>query len=230
MVPPDVASDPRRLIALDPPALRGVLHTLAIPVAVVAGIVAIVAAPTVLTKALAAVYGGCQLAMFMFSAAFHRFRWGDTAWWRMRQLDHTGIYLMIAGSFTGIGGIALSGPARIVLLAVVWGVATLGITYRWLPVVPPFGLMTTTYILLSCIALPFLPQLGSALGAEGLILLGVGCALYFVGALALGARVPDLWPRVFGYHEVWHVLVVVAAALHFVVVLRYAIPAAELTR
>jgi len=145
----------------------------------------------------------------------------------MRQLDHTGIYLMIAGSFTGIGGIALSGVPRIVLLAVVWGVAALGITYRWLPVVPPFGLMTTTYILLACIAVPFLPQLADALGAGGLTFLLVGCGLYFVGALALGAQVPRLWPRVFWYHEVWHVLVVAAAALHFVVVLRYSIPAAR---
>jgi hemolysin III len=165
--------------------------------------------------------------MLSFSALFHRVRWTDDSWWRMRQLDHTGIYLVIAGSFTGIGGLSLDGTVRIVILLAVWAVALAGIAYRWLPVVPPFGLTTALYVFLAGLFVPVAPQLADGLGSGGLGLLIAGCVLYFFGALALGARVPDPWPQVFGYHEVWHVVVVVCSVLHYIVVVGYAIPAAR---
>ena len=227
---PDLSEDIRRQIALDPPRYRGVLHTWTIPVVTIAGIVAVIMAPGAWSKLLVGVYGVCLVAMYTFSALFHRIRWTDEGWWRMRQLDHTGIYLVIAGSFTGIAGLALTGTARIVLLAVVWLVTMLGIVYRWSPLVPPFGMMTALFVLLAAIVVPFLGRLGSALGAGGIVFLLVGCGIYFLGALCLGARVPDPWPKVFGYHEIWHVIVVAGSALHYVVVVAYAIPAAERLR
>lgn len=222
-----MSGDVRRLIALDPPRYRGVLHTWSIPVAAIAGLLAVLAAPDVLPKILVGIYGLSLVAMLSFSALFHRVRWTDDSWWRMRQLDHTGIYLVIAGSFTGIAGLSLEGEARLFLLLMVWGIAAAGIAYRWLPIVPPFGLTTALYIALAGLFVPFAGRLADSLGAGGLGFLIGGCALYFVGALALGARVPDIAPKTFGYHEVWHVIVVISSALHYVVVVAYAIPAAR---
>lgn len=227
MPAPDLSGDIRRKISLDPPRYRGVLHSWCIPLSVIAGIVATLAAPPVLPRLLVGVYALTLVFMFSFSALFHRLQWSDNGWWKMRQLDHTGIYLVIAGSFTGIAGLTLDGGARAGLLIAVWAVATAGVTYRWLPVVPPFGLTTGLFVLVAALMVPFLGRVGSAIGAGGVALLLIGCGIYFVGGLALGARVPDLWPKVFGYHEVWHVLVVIAAALHFVVVLGFAIPAVQ---
>lgn len=224
---PDLSDDIRRQNSLTPPRYRGVLHTWTIPVVIVASIVALILAPDAVSRVLVGIYGLTLLAMYTFSAAFHRFRWTDDGWWRMRQLDHTGIYLVIAGSFTGIAGLSLSGSARVVLLVAVWVVAGLGIAYRWAPVVPPFGLTTALFILLAALVVPFLGRLVSELGTGGVAFLLVGCGVYFVGALCLGARVPDPWPKVFGYHEVWHVIVVIGSILHYIVVVGYAIPAAE---
>ena len=91
-------------------------------------------------------------------------------------------------------------------------------------------MMTALFVLLAAIVVPFLGRLGSELGTGGIVFLLVGCGIYFIGALCLGARVPDPWPKVFGYHEVWHVIVVAGSALHYVVVIAYAIPAAERLR
>ena len=215
MPAPDLSGDIRRKNSLDPPRYRGVLHTWSVPVATIAGIAAIVAAPGLVPSLLVGTYGATLVAMLSFSALFHRVRWTDDSWWRMRQLDHTGIYLVIAGSFTAIAGLSLQGAARVGLLIAVWAIAAAGIAYRWLPVVPPFGLTTALYVLLTALFVPFLPDLGDALGTGGVTLLLVSCVIYFFGALALGARVPNPLPRVFGYHEVWHVVVVVCSALQY---------------
>lgn len=227
MAPPDLSSDIRRQIALAPPRCRGLLHLWCIPISILASIIAMLMAPAILPRVLVGVYGFGLVSMFSFSALFHRVRWNDDRWWRMRQLDHTGIYLVIAGSFTGIAGLSLDGRERIGLLIAVWIVAGAGIAYRWLPLVPPFGLTTAIFVLIAAMVVPFLGRLGSALGVGGVSLLLVGCVIYLIGALALGARVPDLSPAVFGYHEVWHIVVVVCSALHYVVLVGYAIPFAE---
>lgn len=227
MPAPELSNDIRRQIALDPPRFRGVLHSWCVPASAIATVVAMLLAPKWAPRLLVGIYGLTLVAMFLFSALFHRIRWTDEGWWRMRQLDHTGIYLVIAGSFTGIGGLALDGTARLVLLVAVWCLAAFGIVYRWSPVVPPFGLTTMLYIAVVAMVVPFLARLHDALGWGGTTLLLAGCALYLVGAMALGARVPDPWPKVFGYHEVWHVIVTVSSALHYLVVVFYAIPAAE---
>jgi len=224
---PDLSDDIRRQIALNPPRYRGVLHTWSVPIAVIGAIVAVAMAPATVPKVLVGIYGLGLVCMLTFSALFHRVRWTDDSWWRMRQLDHTGIYLVIAGSFTGIAGLALQGSARITLLVVVWLVTAAGITYRWLPVVPPFGLTTALYVILAGLFVPFSGQLADGIGRGGLTFLVAGCVLYFFGALALGARVPDIAPKTFGYHEVWHIVVVVCSVLHYIVVVGYAIPAAR---
>ena len=205
------------------------MHSWSVPVAAIAGVAATLAAPGLGPRLLVAVYGFTLVAMLSFSALFHRVRWTDESWWRMRQLDHTGIYLVIAGSFTAIAGLSLQGAARTGLLIAVWVIAAAGIAYRWLPVVPPFGLTTGLYVLLAALFVPFSPDLAEALGRGGITILVVSCLIYFFGALALGARVPDIAPRTFGYHEVWHVVVVVCSALQYFVVVAYAIPAARET-
>lgn len=227
MSAPDLTNDVRRQIARNPPRLRGVLHLAMVPVAIVSAVFAVLQAPPQLPRVLVGIYGSTLLAMYSFSAAFHRIQWSDRGWWRMRQLDHTGIYLVIAGSFTGIAGLSLDGVSRAVMLVVVWGVAALGITYRWSPVVPPFGLTTGLFVVLAACVIPFLPRMIDSLGRSGVAIMLFGCIVYLVGALLLGIRRPDPWPTVFGYHEVWHVVVVIGSVLHYVVLVRYAIPASE---
>ena len=227
MPAPDLSGDIRRQNSLNPPRFRGVLHSWSVPVAVVGGIVATIAAPGLVPSVLVATYGLTLVIMLTFSAVFHRFSWTDENWWRMRQLDHTGIYLVIAGSCTGIAGLSLQGTSRVWLLSAVWIIAAAGIAYRWLPVVPPFGLTTALYVVLAALFVPFSSDMADALGRGGLTLLIVSLIIYFFGALALGARVPDPNPQVFGYHEVWHVVVVVCSILQYIVVVAYAIPAAR---
>lgn len=227
MPAPDLSNDVRRQISLNPPRYRGVLHSWSVPVAAVAGVIATLAAEGFVDRLLVAIYSVTLVAMLLFSAVFHRVRWTDESWWRMRQLDHTGIYLVIAGTFTAIAGLSLDGRARIWLLAAVWCIAAAGIAYRWLPIVPPFGLTTALYVLLAALFVPFVPNLMDTLGAAGVTILTVSCLMYLCGALALGARVPNPRPGVFGYHEVWHVVVVVCSAMQWAVVVFYAIPAAR---
>ncbi len=228
MTVPDLRNDVRRQISLDPPRFRGLLHLWCVPLAVVAGVWAMIRADGALFMTFCLVYGIGLTLMFLISSSFHRGKWTDEQWWRMRQLDHTGIYLVIACTFTGIGGTGLEGTSRLVLLSVVWAVTVLGIGLRWSPVVPPFGLMTMLYVVLVAIIIPFLGQLHDRLGSSGMWLLLGGCGVYLVGAIGLGLRRPDPWPTVFGYHEIWHVLVTVASIIHFVVLMRFALPQGEL--
>lgn len=139
----------------------------------------------------------------------------------MRKLDHTGIYLVIAGSYTGISGMVLSPEHRWKLLGVVWLLTAVGIAVRWLPLKPPFGMMTTLYILLVAAGLPFRDEISTALGSGATSLITLGGAVYLFGAFGLGLRKPDPWPNTFGYHEIWHVMVTTAAALHFFVVWQF---------
>lgn len=214
----DLAADPRRLSALDPPKLRGVLHATFVPISIVAGILLVLFAPTNEARLLGGIFALTVTGMFAASANLHRRQWTDTGWWRARQLDMTAIYLIIAGSYTPLVGLTLDDPWRSTVLLVVWVATIIGIGIRWLPIVPPFGLTTSIYILVGAVFIPALPKLWDFPGPTGVYLIMAGCLVYLIGGLMLGARVPKLWPRLFGYHEVWHVLVTIAVTLHYCVV------------
>lgn len=211
---PDLTNDPIRLSAKHSPKLRGVLHGICAPISLVASIALVAVAPADHTLAFA-LFGASVTLMLTVSAIYHLKSWTDTEWWQMRKLDMTAIYLLIAGSYTGITT-GLEDPARVRVLLAVWIGALAGIAVRWLPIKPPFGLTNTIFLVVGATFLVVLPALRETLGQTGFVLLIGGCLLYLVGALLLGARWPNLAPGWFGYHELWHLLVVIALIMHFV--------------
>ncbi len=198
------------------PLLRGVSHEIAAGMAL-AGLVALVLlAPGPRARTGALVYGLSLVALFSVSALYHRPTWGPRARLWMRRLDHSAIFLLIAGTFTPL--CLLLGDARArTMLAVVWAGAALGVLRALLWPKAPRGVATALYLLLGWAVVPLVPAMYRALGAGSLALLAAGGLLYSVGAVIYATRRPDPFPRIFGYHEVFHALVVAAAGLHFAV-------------
>lgn len=225
--PDDLHLDPRRQVSLDPPSARGMLHGLASPLSLVPAIALVALAPTIQTAIAFAVFAITVTVMFTTSGLFHLASWSDHGWWRMRNLDMNAIALLIAGEYTGFATVLLDGPLRLWLLVGIWCAALLSIIIRWLPAKPPFGFMTAIFIAMGSMALVGIGPLAQALGPAGFTLLVGGCACYLGGALMLGARRPDPWPDVFGYHEIWHVLVTVAIVLHYTCMFVYVVPIAQ---
>ena len=209
-MPNDVAS-PR-----PKPLLRGVSHEIAAGVAL-AGLVALVLlAPGPRARVGALVYGLSLVALFSVSALYHRPTWSPRARLWMRRLDHSAIFLLIAGTFTPL--CLLLGDARAhTMLAVVWAGAGLGVLRALVWPRAPRMVATALYLLLGWAAVPLVPAMYRALGPGSLALLAAGGLLYSVGAVIYATRRPDPFPRVFGYHEVFHALVIAAAGLHFAV-------------
>ena len=211
---------------LTKPRLRGVSHQWAFFVALVAGIVLVIAAPSGRATFAALVYAISVVAMFGASALYHRIDWRSlTARRWMRRLDHSMIYLLIAGTYTPFALLLLDGGlARAVLIAV-WGGAVLGIGLKMLWPDTPKWLTAAVYVTLGWVAVIAFPQLAGELGVLGMALVAGGGLLYTLGAVVYALRRPDPVPGVFGYHEVFHVLVIAAAALQFAAVAAYALPA-----
>jgi len=199
------------------PLLRGVSHEIAAGVALAGGIALALLAPGPRSRAAAAVYGATLFTLFAVSALYHRPTWAPRARMWMRRLDHSAIFLLIAGTYTPFC-LLLGGGRGLALLAAVWAGALLGVAQSVAWPLAPKPLVAALAVLLGWAVLPVLPTLGSALGGGALALLAAGGALYTLGAVVYATGRPDPLPRVFGYHEVFHALVVVAACLHFAVV------------
>ena len=208
---PNAAASPRTK-----PLLRGVSHEIAAGVAL-AGLVALVllaSGPRARVGAL--VYGASLVALFSVSALYHRANWSPRAYLWMRRLDHSAIFLLIAGTFTPLC-LLLGDPRAHAMLAVVWAGAGLGVLRALVWPRAPRMVATALYLLLGWAALPLVPAMYRALGAGSIALLAAGGLLYSVGAVIYATRRPDPFPRVFGYHEVFHALVIAAAGLHYAV-------------
>jgi hemolysin III len=197
------------------PRLRGRLHEVAFIVAIPAGLVLLWIAPGPLARAAVAVYWVALLSQFGVSATYHLGNWSERAHLWLRRLDHSTIFLLIAGTYTPFCLLALDGTASLVLLAVVWVGAIVGILtklYRAdLNVLSGF-----LYIGLGWAAIFLLPSLVRTLTPLELGLVISGGALYTVGALVLATKWPNPFPRTFGFHEIWHAATIGAAACLFV--------------
>jgi len=207
------------------PVLRGWFHVGAALCMAVGGPLLAVRAPGPWSAAALSVYSVCMVSLFGVSALFHRVRWGPAARRRMRRADHSTIFLGIAGTYTAVAALALSGWAQILVLVLVWTGAAGGIVIRqvWLDL--PKWAVALPYVVVGWAALAVLPQLWSGLGPGGFALLLAGGAAYSGGALVYARRRPDPVPGVFGYHEVFHALTVVGAALHYSALAAFALPA-----
>ena len=197
------------------PALRGVSHQLAFFAALMAGAFLIVHAASAEARGAALVYAVCMASMFGISALYHRRNWGERARLQMRRLDHSAIFLMIAGSYTPIASLALPDASGGPLLGLLWALTVAAIGQKLLWPHAPKPLSVSLYLLIGWVGLPFLPQIGAAMGPRAIALIVSGGVIYSLGALIYALRRPDPFPRVFGYHEVFHALVIAASALHF---------------
>jgi len=200
----------------DVPRLRGVSHLWAFWCAAVAALTLVVCAPGGLSRAAAAVYGGGLCALFGGSAFYHRWRGGARGKAILRRVDHSTIFVFIAASYTPISLLVLHGSLRWVVLAVVWAGAAAGVTFSVAWITAPRLLGAGCYVALGWVAVLCVPQLAAALPVAPLALLAGGGVLYTIGAAIYAWQRPNPWPRTFGFHEVFHVFVILAALAHFV--------------
>jgi hemolysin III len=200
------------------PTMRGVLHQAAFYSSIGAGLMLISIAHNTLSQVSASVYVASLVCLFGVSALYHRPTWGHKTRLLMRKLDHSSIYFLIAGSATPIFLLGLPAVSAHRLVLTVWVVALFGAlkSFFW-PFAPRF-LSVFIYIAAGFVAIPYLSQLKLALGAFGVELLMAGALIYVLGALVYAFRRPNPYPQTFGYHEVFHAMVVIASAFHFKVI------------
>jgi hemolysin III len=215
-----VDSDPRRHPHDDPPRpfLRGWFHLAAFLVSLPAGILVVAGATSTRARVAAVVYAVAVTTLFAVSSTYHLRVWTAAGRRRMRRLDHGTIYVMIAGCYTPLCLLALRGATGGALLVAAWAGAAIGVGFAitGLAEKPYFGL--TCYIAMGWLLVIALPGLTHQLTPTHLGLLLAGGLAYTVGAVVLGLNRPNPFPLTFGYHEIWHVLVIVACACHYVTI------------
>jgi hemolysin III len=206
------------------PRWRGRLHQAALIVAVPAALYLVAATPGGSGRVATSIYAFGLVGLFGASAAYHRVSWSATALRWARSLDHSMIFVLIAGTYTPFALLALEPPWSTVVLAVVWGGAAFGIAVRLLS--EQLGLLRhTLYLMLGWIGAMVLPFAVDRLTATGILLMVAGGLCYTVGAVMFWLHRPVLRPQVFGYHELWHVLVVLGSLCHYGLILQLVLSA-----
>ena len=200
------------------PRLRGVLHDRAFFASLVAGVALVLIAQTPRAVFAASVFALSVSALLGVSALYHQVDWSPEARGRMRRLDHSMIFLLIAGTYTPFAMLVLEGTFATVLLAVVWGAAIVGSLVELALADHSKWIMATICVALGWVSVIALPQISDAIGVTGTVLLALGGVAYTVGAIIYAAKKPDIVPGVFGYHELFHALVLVAIALQYSVI------------
>jgi hemolysin III len=208
------------------PLFRGVLHQFAFFASLISGGVLLALAPTSHALLGAAVYAASLSALLGTSALYHRVIWSAPTRRWMGRLDHSMINVLIAGTFTPFAMVAVSGELGEVLLAVVWAGALAGIALHLFWFDAPKWLSAIIYVLLGWVGVVALPELVENSGWVVVALLVAGGVFYSAGAVVYATRRPDPAPLSFGYHEVFHALVVVAAMSHYGAVALAILPAA----
>jgi hemolysin III len=206
------------------PRLRGVWHEYTFFASILTGTALVVLAPPGRGRTAAAVYAGAVCALFGASALYHRVTWSPPVRRWMRRLDHSMIFLLIAGTYTPFGLLVLSGTLATAVLSVVWAGAIGGVVLKLCWIDAPKWLVAGVYLALGWVAVAAMPRIAGELGATPVALLLGGGVAYSVGAVVYARGRPDPWPAVFGYHEVFHALVVLAAAAHYAVVAFFVLP------
>jgi hemolysin III len=212
---------------LGKPRLRGVWHQWAFYVSLALGAVLVAAAEAGQPRLAAAVYAVSVAALFGTSALYHRITWASQAARRwMKRLDHSMIFFLIAGTYTPFALLVLDGTLATVILVVVWSGALAGSVMKLVWIDAPKALVAILYLALGWVAVAAFPTMLAELGITGTVLVAVGGLLYTAGALVYAFQRPNPAPTVFGYHEVFHALVILAAALQYAVIAFYVIPGA----
>jgi hemolysin III len=202
-----------------------VTHQWAFVASILIGIALVLSAPSARARLAAAIYAVSVAALFGSSAVYHRVAWrspGARRW--MRRLDHSMIFVLIAGTFTPFALLALRGALADALLIAVWAGAAAGIVLKLAWIDAPEWLVALVYVLLGWLGVAAVPTLIATLGTGPAALVTGGGVLYTVGAVVYVRKRPDPVPAVFGYHEVFHVLVIVAAALQYAAIAFFVLP------
>src|SRR4051794_33359994 len=192
------------------PLLRGLSHAYAFWVALAAAVVLTAVVPSGTARVGAAIYGAGLCGLFAASGTYHRWRWNPR--WRplLRRVDHSTIFVFIAASYTPVALLVMHGTLCWVILAAVWAGAIAGVVLSVAWITAPRVLSAACYLVLGWVAVLAAPQLVSRMDVAPLVLLAAGGLLYTLGAIVYATRRPDPWPRTFGFHEVFHALVIAA--------------------
>jgi hemolysin III len=207
------------------PKLRGVFHELGFYAAVAVGVLVVVTADPGRGRIAATIFASCVSLCFGASAVYHRPTWRPRARAWLARLDHAGIYLLIAGSYAPFGLIVMSKDWAIPILTIIWSGALLAIVLKLCWVRAPKWLSAAIGLTLGWVGAVAFPQL-LKLSLVAILLVVASGLLYTAGALVYARRRPDPRPLVFGYHELFHVLVLAAVACEYVVVAFYVLPRA----
>ena len=200
------------------PILRGTFHQAMFFIAIGACTPLIVKSSSASEYVATSIYSAAVMMMVGFSALYHRFDWNALIKKRMRKLDHVGIFIMIAGSFTPIALLVIPWPDGLFLLILIWCVALFGATQViFFPNINRL-LRAGIYLSMGLISLPYFSTMFEVFSVANSVLIILSAFLYVIGAVGYGLKYPKLSPKFFGYHEVFHSLVSVAAILHFIVI------------
>lgn len=210
--PDDVEDTP----TITKPLLRGWLHLGAAPIALIAGMVLMVFAPTLAGRASSAVFTLTAVMLFGTSAVYHRGKWSPSTLAVLRRMDHANIFLIIAGTYTPLTVLLLEGNTRIVVLCMVWGGAILGLLFRILFLHAPRWLYVPLYVALGWVAIGYIKPFYETGGAAVVWLVVAGGICYTVGAVFYGFKWPGKSARYFGYHEIFHALTVAGFVCHYI--------------
>jgi len=200
------------------PRLRGVLHEAAFAVSLVTGTALVCLAEGTRARSAALVYAISVALLFGTSAAYHRGSWSGRSRELMQRLDHSMIFVLIAGTYTPFALLLLDGAMRWIVFGVIWGGALLGVVLRNAVRRPARWMFVGIYMALGWVALGVLPQLHDSGGWRVVILLLLGGLFYSLGAIVYALRRPNPSPRWFGFHEVFHAFTLLAFASHYVAV------------
>ncbi len=218
MSPPGTRAAIASLPAPVRPSLRGVSHQYAFFVSIACGVGLILAASGGRARVAASIYAVAVSALLGTSALYHRVTWRPRARRWMRRLDHSMIFVLIAGTYTPVALLALKGSLATTILIVLWAGALGGVVFKLVWIDAPKWLLALIYVLLGLVTAAVFGELPAAIGWLGVAGLMTGGLLYLIGAVVYASGRPNPWPRVFGYHEIFHALVIAAAGLHYAVI------------
>jgi len=205
--------------------VRGLLNGAAAVGFLVAGTILVWLSPGGLAERISlAAFALSLIALYTVSALYHSVPWSEHWKLRMRRLDHSMIYVLIAGTYTPIALIALDGWLRWATLAVQWSIALAGIAHKTLRSRPHNAFSIPLQVLQGWLAVLLILPLAQVLPTDAIVLMALGGLLYTIGMVFVVTGWPRLWPRAFSSHELFHVLVVAASAAHFVVIFGWVAP------
>lgn len=214
---PDAWFNPKALLAK--PRARGWIHLVATPVVLMVAMLAIALPETVNQRLSVAVFGMCSVVLFGSSAVYHRGTWSARVSAVLRRLDHSNIFLLIAGTYTPLAVLLLPDDTMSQLLTVVWVAAIAGILVRQFWLSAPRWLYVLLYIALGWVAVWYLPDFYATSGASVVTFIILGGLFYTVGAVVYAMKRPNWFPYSFGFHEIFHVCTVIAWACHYTAII-----------